>query len=396
MQKWIKKIFGFGLASFLCDFGHEMTISLIPAVVLQFVGADQVPFFLGILSSLCDACASFLRIFAGYVSDASPHRKLIIMFGYGLSAVCTTLIGFAQSLWSVTFYRILSFAGSGIREPARDAIIATIVEPKHYGRAFGLRNAMDTLGSLFGPLLTFILIGIISTQQIFVVSFIPGILAVFAILFFTKNVAVVRKHTAVPLHFWNAWSRLPTSFLVLISILFIFDMSCFNKLLLLARAQEIIDIDTHCVTKVLVLLYALFNLVRACSEFLIGFLSDYLNRIILLALLGCGTFAVASFLLMAHQASFVYCCGFFSLIAISAAVMHTLKKSCAADMLPAEIRGLGYGVLQASQGFAALFSSALIGYLWTQFSAVLAFSYVIVMSLSAMILLVGFQLVYKK
>lgn len=45
MKAWIKKVFGFGLASLLSDFSHEMTVSLIPVIVAQFVGTAQAPFF---------------------------------------------------------------------------------------------------------------------------------------------------------------------------------------------------------------------------------------------------------------------------------------------------------------------------------------------------------------
>lgn len=391
MKTWIKKIFGFGLASFFSDFSHEMTVSLIPLLVAQFVGAAQAPFFLGIISSISDAFASFLRLFAGFISDRLSRKKPLIMLGYGMSALFSTLVGFTSSIWGVLVYRMLSFTGSGLREPPRDALIATSIEPANYGRAFGLKSAMDTLGSLVGPLVAFALVGVVSMRSIFVLSFIPGILAVGAILFFTKDILVPQKGGHSPRNLLNDLSHMPRSFLIFLIILFIFDLSCFNKLLLLSRAQEILSIGTSSVAQWLVLLYAIFNSTRACSEFLIGFLSDYVNRIVLLALFGCGFFAGVAFLLITPHASLAYCTLIFVLAGISTAAMTTLKKACAADMLPADIRGLGYGILQASEGFAMLISSALIGFLWTHYSPLLGFSYVMVMSVSAMVLLLGFR-----
>src|SRR5205085_2756896 len=121
-----------------------MTISLIPVLVAQFVGAAQAPLFLGIISSACDAFASFLRLIAGFLTDRLPRKKPLIMFGYGIAAIFTSLTGFTRSIGGILLCRILSFTGSGLREPPRDALIATIIEPAEYGRAFGLRNAMDT------------------------------------------------------------------------------------------------------------------------------------------------------------------------------------------------------------------------------------------------------------
>lgn len=390
MKSWVKKIFGFGLASFLGDFSHEMTISLVPILVTQFVGAAQAPLFLGIISSISDAFASLLRLIAGFLTDRLSRKKPLIMIGYGISALFSTLVGFAHSIWGVLIYRMLSFTGSGLREPPRDALIATIIEPANYGRAFGLRNAMDTLGSLVGPLVAFLCIGIFSMRQVFILSFIPGILAVFAILLLTKDIAISKKTVRISSTFWHDFLLLPRPFVVLLIILFVFDLSCFNKLLLLSRAQEILSMDQDFSAKWLVLLYAFFNITRTCSEFIIGLLSDYINRILLLAVLGCGTFAGVAFLLITPHASFTYCSFTFALAGVSAATILTLKKACAADMLPSDIRGLGYGTLQASEGFASLISSALIGFLWSHYSPRIGFSYVIVLSLTAMVLLLAF------
>jgi len=396
MKSWIKKVFGFGLASFFSDFSHEMTISLVPILVAQFVGAGQAPFFLGIISSISDGFASFLRLVSGFLSDRISRKKPLIMLGYGMSALFSTLVGFTHSIWGVLCYRMLSFTGSGLREPPRDALIATAIEPENYGRAFGLKGAMDTCGSLIGPLVTFMIVGIVSMRSIFVISFIPGILAVFAILFLTKDVSLPKKTVRISPTFWNDFLLLPRRFVIFLIILFIFDLSVFNKLLLLSRAQEMLATDQASVAKWLVLLYAFFNFTRACAEFLIGLLSDYLNRIVLLALLGCGVLAGVGFLLIRPHASLLYCILIFVLFGISTAAITTLKKACAADMLPADIRGFGYGTMQASEGFAVLISSALIGLLWTRYSALIGFSYVIVLSLAAMVLLLSFGLTQRR
>lgn len=394
MKSWIKKIYGFGIASFLADFSHEMTIALVPMVVSQFTGTTQLPFALGIIASIGDAFASFVRIIAGYITDRLPRKKPLIMLGYGVAALFTTLIGFAHSIWGVLSYRTLAFVGSGLREPPRDAAIATLIEPAYYGRAFGLRNAMDTLGSLVGPIVAFVCIGYFSTQNIFLLSFIPGILAVAAILFLTQEVTV-HKQTGIPPTFWQDLKSLPRQFILFLAIVFVFDLASFNKLLLIARTQEMLAMDALSVAKWVVLLYALFNLVRALGEFAIGWLSDYFNRIVLLAFLGCGIFACTAFLLITPHATVNLCALIFGLSGISTAASFTLKKACAADMLPAPIRGLGYGVLQASEGFAALISSALIGFLWTHYAAAVGFSYAIGMSLVAMVLLLGFWVMQR-
>lgn len=390
MKTWIKKVFGFGLASFFSDFSHEMTISFIPVLVTQLVGPVQAPFILGIISSISDSFASFLRLVSGYISDRIWHKKPLIAFGYLLSAVFSPLVGFVHSIFGILLCRMLSFTGSGLREPPRDALIAATVDQKDYGKAFGLKSSMDTIGSLVGPLVAVACAGFLSVQNIFALSFIPGILAVLAIIIFTKDIPISKKRVTLPSSFWKEFSLLPRSFIAFTLILFIFDISCFNKLLLLARTQQMLGTATN-TPQLLVLLYAIFNMMRAASEFIIGFLSDYIDRIILLAFCGCGIFSITAFLLLFSSPSLAYSIGIFILFAVSTATMTTLKKACAADMLPLEIRGFGYGILQAAEGFAALIGNFLIGFLWTYYSAVLSFSYATGMSMCAMILLIIFS-----
>lgn len=372
-----------------------MTISLVPVLVTQFVGTSQAPFYLGLIASLTGVFASFLRIFAGFLTDRFSRKKPLIALGYALSALFSTLVGFARSIGGIITYRILSFTGSGLREPPRDALIAATIEPKNYGRAFGLSRAMDTLGALVGPLVALACAKAFSIHTIFALSFIPGILAVFSILFLTADVPVQKKASKISLSFWKDFLFLPRSFIAFSVVLFLFHLGNFDKLLLLTRTQEILDAPKDEIVRLLVLLYALFNLVRAFSEFFIGLLSDYINRITLLAFFGCGVFAAASFLLITPHASLLYCSFIFALSGLSAATVLTLKKACAADLLPAEIRGLGYGVLQASEGIATFISNILIGFLWTRYSPFLGFSFAIITSLVAFAGFMGFRVVQR-
>lgn len=390
MKVWIQKIIGFGLASFFSDFSHEMTVALIPTIVANIAGAAHAPFFLGITVSLTEGFSAFLRLFSGYASDNISHKKPLIAIGYFLSALFSTLTGFARSFASILSYRMLSFAGSGLREPPRDVLIAATIEPAYYGRAFGLKSAMDTLGSLVGPLVGFLCAGYFTVKEIFLLSFIPGILSVFAIIFFTSDIAVPTGKLRMRLTILQEIKNLPKSFILFLMIITVFDLAALNKLLLIARAQQIVT-SAH-IAQLSVLLYAVFNATRACSEFLIGWLSDYVNRLFLLALLGCSMLTVSAYMLITPHASLIYCACIFMTAGISTAAVTTLKKSCAALMLPEELRGLGFGILQASEGLAALISSALIGSLWTYYSAFVGFTYVIIFSGIATLLLLLFSI----
>lgn len=391
MKQWIKKIWGFGLASFFSDVSHEMTVSLIPIIVGQFVGPAYVPFALGVIASISDAFASFLRLFSGVLSDRIARKKPLIALGYAMSGFFSMLVGFAHSASAVLMYRMLSFAGSGLREPPRDALIAATIDPAYYGRAFGLRNAMDTVGSLVGPLIALVCLRVFSIKSVFLLSCVPGILSVVAIIYYTQDIPV--PATSKPREWWwHSFALLPRSFVLFVSIFFVFELGCFDKLLLLARTQELLGGSSTSVASMMVLLYALFNASRACAEYLIGWLGDMIDSIVLLAVLGCGVFIALSLLLCVTHASLLYCMLVFVLSGVSTATTYTLKKSCAAHMLPSDMRGTGYGFMQAMSGMAALFAHAFIGFLWTWHTAQLGFGYAALCATIAM----GALLFFKK
>ena len=74
------------------------------------------------------------------------------MAGYGLAALSKPLFPLAASAPAVMAARFADRIGKGIRGAPRDAMIADETPPEIRGRAFGLRQALDTVGALLAPL----------------------------------------------------------------------------------------------------------------------------------------------------------------------------------------------------------------------------------------------------
>ena len=58
-----------------------------------------------------------------------------------------------------------------------------------------------------------------------------------------------------------------------------------------------------------------------------------------------------------------------------------MEGAIAAELLPAETRGLGYGVLGSVNGVGDLFSSVVVGLLWTHVSVAAGLAYAAALSL---------------
>ena len=124
----------------------------------------------------------------------TPTAARTAVGGYASTAVLSALIGAASTAWQVGVLRAGAWASRGLRVPARNALLADAVPASVYGRAYGFERAMDNLGAIVGPLLALALVGLIGVRTAIVLSVIPGLLAVVAIVYAIRRTA--RPRTA--------------------------------------------------------------------------------------------------------------------------------------------------------------------------------------------------------
>src|SRR4029077_4658837 len=82
----------------------------------------------------------------------SLKRKPWVMAGYGLAALSKPLFPLATTAPAVMAARFADRIGKGIRGSPRDAMVADETPAEIRGRAFGLRQALDTVGALLAPI----------------------------------------------------------------------------------------------------------------------------------------------------------------------------------------------------------------------------------------------------
>src|SRR5829696_9106255 len=136
------------------------------------------------------------RLAGGAIADDPRRRRAQAVGGYATTAVLSSLIGTATTIWQVAILRAGAWAARGLRVPARNALLADIVPPTVYGRAYGFERAMDNLGAIAGPLLALALVGLVGTRTAIALSVIPGLLAALAIVYAIRHTprAEEREH----------------------------------------------------------------------------------------------------------------------------------------------------------------------------------------------------------
>lgn len=120
------------------------------------------------------AISSLLPVF-GRVADLLGRKK-IYSLGFLIFTVGSVLCGLAQSLWFLVASRILQAVGASMLMSNSQAIVTAIFPPQERGRALGLTGTVVALGSLTGPALGGILIGLGSWHWIFFINLPVGLL----------------------------------------------------------------------------------------------------------------------------------------------------------------------------------------------------------------------------
>src|SRR5262245_1985087 len=198
--RWLSRgLAGIGTASLLADAGHEIPTSLLPSLLTSTLGAPASA--LAIIEGVSDALAGVARFGGGALADDPYRRRAVAVGGYTTTAVLSAGIGVATAPWQAAVLRAGAWTARGLRVPARNALLADVVPPTLYGRAYGFERAMDNLGAIAGPLLPIALVGAVGIRWAIAFSVVPGLLAALAIVYAIRHTSLptAREHRPIRL-----------------------------------------------------------------------------------------------------------------------------------------------------------------------------------------------------
>ena len=361
--------------SLLTDVASDMTYPLLPLFLATTLGASATA--VGAIEGAAESAAALLKLASGWLSDRVPRRKPLVLAGYGIASLIRPLIGLAQSASQVLTIRVADRIGKGIRGAPRDALIADSVDPAIRGRAFGFHRAADHAGAVIGPLLAFALLhwGGLELRHVFLLTAIPGSLAVLAVVFGVREVPRATAETSRKLDLRAPLGRRFWSFLV---VLLVFTLGNSTDAFLLLRARDL-GIDAALIP----ILWALLHVVKSLSSTPGGALSDRLGRKPLL-IAGWVLYAAVYFALARADAAW-QAWALFAVYGIYFGLTEGVEKALVADLVPADRRGAAFGWYNLALGIAALPASLLFGLIWDRAGAPVAFSFGAAMALLAAI-----------
>lgn len=125
--------------------------------------------------------SSLLPVF-GRTADLLGRKK-VYSFGFLVFTLGSALCGFAPNIWFLIGTRVIQAVGGAMLMANSAAIITAIFPFQERGRALGLTGTVVALGSLTGPALGGILIGLASWRSIFYINLPIGIIGYLAALY---------------------------------------------------------------------------------------------------------------------------------------------------------------------------------------------------------------------
>ncbi|WP_395648924.1 MFS transporter [Thermomonas sp.] len=355
-----------GFVSMLMDISSEMIHSLLPLFMVGTLGASALA--VGLIEGLAEATALIVKVFSGTLSDYLGKRKGLAVFGYALGALSKPLFALAPSLGIVLSARLLDRVGKGVRGAPRDALVADIAPAAIRGAAFGLRQSLDTVGALLGPLLAvgLMLLWANDFRAVFWVAVIPGLLAVALLLLGVREPAApIAEKRRNPIRRDNL-KRLSGAYWWVVAVGAVFTLARFSEAFLVLRAQQ-----SGIALALVPLVMVAMNAIYAASAYPFGKLSDRMRH---RTLLGLGLLVlIAADLVLAHDGHWSTVLAGVALWGIHLGMTQGLLATMVANTAPADLRGTAFGMFNLVSGVAMLIASAVAGLLWEQLGASFTF-----------------------
>ena len=353
-----------GIVSLLTDISSEMIFPILPIFLEKFLYATKTQ--IGLIEGLAALITSFLKVFSGYLSDKIGKRKLLVVFGYTLSAFSKPLLYFATNWIDVLWIRALERTGKGIRTAPRDALISSFSEGKS-GQAFGIHRGMDTAGAVLGSLFTFLFLVYFGEteenfRKIFLYAFFPAITAVVILMFFVKEPKINKTSHEIKISFKN----LPSDFKKFVIIQSVFTLFTMNYAFIILKANDVgISIGF------IPLAYLFFNIVYAFSSFPFGIFSDKVGKTKAM-LFTYILFSITSFIFLIKNSFFGWIG--FAFYGIFMSGYEVVSRAFISDLIKNEdIKGSAYGIYHTLIGITSFLSMIIAGVLWDVFGSYMPF-----------------------
>ncbi len=358
-----KQVILLGLVSLFTDMASEMLYPVTPIFLTVVLGSSMA--VVGLIEGIAELTAGILKGYSGNLSDKLRKRSIFVVIGYSISALSKPLPGIFPSIGVVATSRTTDRIGKGIRTAPRDALLASYTN-KNTGAVFGFHRGMDTLGAAIGPLLALLLLSVYPNnyQLIFLIAFVPSLIAVSLTLTVKDNIIVKDKKDRK--NFLLFFKESSKTFKKIILLLTLFALVNSSDVFLILKSRAVTSSSSLAIIG-----YVFYNLVYAFISYPVGKISDKLGKKkILITGFIIYSFVYLGFAL-ANNLTIIFV--LFAFYGIYAASTEGIAKAWVSDLIPDENRGTAIGILTMTTSIAIMLGSFLAGVLWDAFGSAVPF-----------------------
>lgn len=349
-----RNIWIISIVSFFNDVAGEMLTPIMP-LYLKSIGFTLVA--IGLLEGIAEATAGLSKGYFGRFSDTKGKRLPFVQVGYVISAIVKPMMIFStNSIW-IFFVRTLGLFGKGVRSSARDAMLSDEATLETKGRVFGFHGALDTFGAALGPLIALIYLFYypLKYEMLFMIAFIPSILAILLTFFIKeKPREVPKKQTLKFLDFLKYWKQSPALYRKLLVGLLGFALFNSSDAFLLLRIKEATGSDYF-----VIYLFIFYNLVYALAAYPAGVLADKLGMKKIF-IIGCMLFAVSYFCMGFVSDIYLFFVLFF-IYGVYSAMTDGVAKAWISNISDKKDTATAIGTYNAFHSVATLCASSIAG-----------------------------------
>lgn len=385
-----RSIWALGFVSLFMDISSEIVHGLLPVFLVVVLGSTVAA--VGVLEGLAEGVVLLLKMLSGPMSDYFGKRKPLVVLGYSIGAISKPLFAMALTVPGVYAARILDRVGKGIRGAPRDAMVADLAPPELRGRAFGLRQSLDTVGAFLGPILAIVLMRCLDGdfRKVFWLATIPGLIAVSILLFGVQEETALAKPKPSDRRIKvEDIKKFPKAFWIVVGAGMLFHLARFSEAFLILRAN---DLGLTLTMAPLVLI--VMNIVYSLSALPIGYLSDRFPRE---WFLGFGLFVlVLADLTLGLGNDLTSTFWGIGLWGLHLGLTQGTLAALVADTCDPDRRGTAYGLFNLFSAVSLLLASSIAGVLWDQKGANWTFLIGAGFSLISLIVLLLFPGIRKK
>jgi MFS family permease len=365
-----------GVLSFFADFTYEGSRSVL-GPYLESLGATAT--IVGLVAGFGELLGYGLRLVSGRLADVTGRFWTMTIFGYVLQMASVPALALTTSWEQAAVLIMLERVGKAIRNPPRDVMLSHAAKDLGgYGWTFGIHEALDQFGAMFGPLaMAAMLAAYHNYHQAFAVLVIPAFINILFVLL-TRTLYPQPQNLESHLHTNNTADEFAQVYWVYLAAACLIAAGFADYSLIAYHFAHAHSVGVGWIP----LFYAVAMAVSGGSSLLFGRLFDRFGFSTLIILTLIGTLF----------APLVFFGGFWAALLGAAiwgmgmGVHESIIPAAVTPMVSVQKRASAFGLFTAAYGISWFVGSAVIGMLYDR-SLALTVGFCVVLQLAAVLLL---------